>query len=201
MADEKKPEQKETPATGAETEPTETPTNEPAPPTPDLGDAGKRAIQSERDARKAAERRAADAEAKVQEFEDANKSETERLAGQAGREKKRADEADARAVSAEAKALRLQVALDKQVPAELIDRLRGETKEELEADAEALMALVGSGDGGKGGATPPGSFDGGARKPAPQKSLDDQIAEAERAGNWDVVDRLNLAKLAQVRAS
>lgn len=54
--------------------------------------------------------------------------------------------------------LRLRVALEKSIPADLIDRLRGETKEELEADADKLLEMV---------APAPSSFDGGARRSAP----------------------------------
>lgn len=38
--------------------------------------------------------------------------------------------------------LRLSVAAAKGLPAELVDRLRGETKESLEQDADSLLALV-----------------------------------------------------------
>src|SRR5690554_115189 len=58
---------------------------------------------------------------------------------------------------------RLQVALAKGLPAELAERLRGSTEEELSADADQLLALIPSGDeprrpapdpsqGGNGGA-------------------------------------------------
>lgn len=49
--------------------------------------------------------------------------------------------------------MRLRVALEKKLPAELIDRLQGSTKDELEADAEELLKLV----------KPASGFDGGAR--------------------------------------
>lgn len=59
--------------------------------------------------------------------------------------------------------MKLRVAIAKQLPAELINRLQGSTKEELEADADELMKLVKPAttprfDGGKGreqAATPP----------------------------------------------
>lgn len=55
------------------------------------------------------------------------------------------EEANARAKAAEGKYLRSAVALEKHLPAELADRLRGETREELISDAEALAKLVGAG--------------------------------------------------------
>lgn len=42
------------------------------------------------------------------------------------------------------KALRLSVAQDKGVPNDLVDRLKGSTKEELESDAEALLSALSS---------------------------------------------------------
>jgi hypothetical protein len=200
MADEPK---KEEPATGTETETTppeqtppaatEKPNDEEVLAAAQNPDAVKRALDAERETAKAAQRERDEALAKVKEYEDANKSDLEKAQTEA-------TDATTRAATAEAKALRLEVALDKKVPAELIDRLRGETKEELETDADALMALVGSGDGdGKGSATPPGSFDGGARKPTPNKNLDEQIAEAEKAGDTKRSIALKSQKLAQVR--
>lgn len=54
--------------------------------------------------------------------------------------------------------LRLTVALDKRLPAPLIDRLRGTSKEELEADADSLLKLVKANGSG---------FDGGPRDTPP----------------------------------
>lgn len=83
---------------------------------------------------------ARDAQAKVKEFEDAGKSEKEKLEG-------RASTAEERATAAEATALRLEVALDKAPEGmplskirQLAKRLSGKDKEELEADAEELFA-------------------------------------------------------------
>lgn len=72
---------------------------------------------------------------KVAQFEESKKTESERLTGERDTFKSQAEQA-------QAEALRLRVALSKQLPAELIDRLRGSTKEELEADADELLKLV-----------------------------------------------------------
>lgn len=49
---------------------------------------------------------------------------------------------EAQLKAAELKALRLEVATAKGLPQGLVDRLRGETREELEADAEVLAGLI-----------------------------------------------------------
>jgi hypothetical protein len=156
------PDKENTPATGAENTPAPETTTPPAPapettPAADesaLGDAGKKALDAERTARKAAEKAAADALAKVQEFEDRDKTEAEKLAD-------RATTAEERATKAETELTKTLVALEKNVPADLRDFLTGSTREELEAKADALLAHLKP----NGGTTPPpGSFDGGARQ-------------------------------------
>lgn len=77
-----------------------------------------------------------DAEAKVKKFEDAKKSESEKLT-------EKATTAEGRAAEAEAKALRLEIALDKGLTGKqaraFAKRLVGETQEELEEDADELL--------------------------------------------------------------
>ncbi len=70
---------------------------------------------------------------KVKEFEDADKSELEKAAAKAA-------EAEARAQEAEAKALRLEVAAAKGLTPSQAKRLIGGTREELEADADEILA-------------------------------------------------------------
>lgn len=132
----------------------------------DNPDAVKKAIQAERAnakvAKKAAEDAAAEAEklrAKVQEFEDRDKSEQEKA-------EKRAADAEAKAEKAEKKLLRLTVAGRKKLPVDLASRLQGETEAELEADADNLLKLVKEQD--------TVSVDGGARRST--KTPDDMNA-------------------------
>lgn len=160
-----------------------------------LGDAGKKALKAERDARKAAEKARDDALARAKQYEDAQKSDAEKL-------EERATEAE----KALAAANRRLAAMEAGLPADAADRLRGDTPEELKADAEALKALLGTPEAQKKneegeGATPPGSLDGGARTAAPKKSLDAQIAEATVAQDWERVSRLNTLKLAQLHVA
>lgn len=76
-----------------------------------------------------------DAALKLQELEDAKKTETEKLTDKLTTAAQQRDQLAS-------EAMKLRIALRKGVPADLIDRLRGETEEEVEADADALLALV-----------------------------------------------------------
>ena len=114
-------------------------TTAPETPEPDsLGEGGKKALEAERAARKEAERAAADLAAKVKEFEDAQKSEAERTAEALA-------EAQTRAAKAEAEALRLRVAAETELPADLHEFLSGDTEDELRAKAEKLKAATAAG--------------------------------------------------------
>lgn len=106
-----------------------------APEVPELGDAGKKAIQAERDARKVADKRADDLAAELKSIKDAQLS-TEDLAKQSAAE-----------TASDLAALRLEVnrktvALDKGVPANLLEFLTGETREAMEAQADILLTVL-----------------------------------------------------------
>ncbi len=103
----------------------------------DLGDAGKKALTAEREARKAAEKAAAEALARIKEFEDAQKSEAEKAADALRT-------AQETATQSAAKALRYEVAAEKGLPLEAAARLTGSTREELLADADVLKTLIGN---------------------------------------------------------
>lgn len=118
-------------------------------------DAVRSLITTEREARKAAESKATAEAAKVKTFEDRDKTDQEKA------EQKAAD-AEKKAADAEGKLLRLTVASEKKLPAELVEFLKGETKEELEASADKLLKFKGSST-----EEAPADLDGGARKPAP----------------------------------
>ena len=98
----------------------------------DLGDAGKKALDAERRDKRAAEKRAADLEARLKEFEDRDKTESTRAI-------ERAEAAEKAAAAAEARALRLEIASENGLTAAQAKRLVGETREELEADAKELL--------------------------------------------------------------
>lgn len=85
-------------------------------------------LAKERDARQAAE-------ARLKEFEDKDKTELQRL-------EERAAAAEKAAAERESALLRYRVGAAKGLPADLVERLRGDTEEELLADADALLALI-----------------------------------------------------------
>jgi hypothetical protein len=97
-----------------------------------LGEAGKKALDTERrNARQAAKERDALA-ARLQEFEDRDKTESQRATEALSAAEKRAADADARA-------LRLEIAAEKGLTPSQAKRLVGATREELEADAAELL--------------------------------------------------------------
>lgn len=90
---------------------------------------------------------------KLKEYEDANKSEQDKLAeAKAAAEKEAAD--------AKRDYLRLKVGTAKGLPPEVAERLRGDTEEEMTEDADRLLTIfkpgapTGSADGGNQGKTP-----------------------------------------------
>lgn len=120
----------EEPAKGDEGEPKGT----------DLGDAGKKALDAERREKRAAEKRAAELEARLKEFEDRDKTEAQKLA-------ERAEKAERDLAAIQQNALRAEVALEKGLTPSQAKRLIGATREELEADADELLKDLG--DAGK----------------------------------------------------
>ncbi|MEU4967782.1 hypothetical protein [Streptomyces smyrnaeus] len=135
----------------------------------DLGEGGKKALSEERAAKRQAQRAATAAQkqleeltAKLQEYEDAKKSDLDKLS-------ERATSAEQRAETAQAELMRYRVARDKKIPAEWVDRLRGSTQEDLEADADSLLEALAEQQRRR---TP--SYDGGVRqtaKPTDMNSL------------------------------
>jgi hypothetical protein len=108
----------------------------------DLGNAGKKALDAMKRERNAAKKALADAQAKLKQYEDKDKTETERLA-------EAAEEAKSRASKAEETHRKLATAMDRapdgatlaQIRA-VAKRLSGDSEEELESDADELFALL-----------------------------------------------------------
>lgn len=103
----------------------------------------KSALEKEREARKAAERAAREHGTKASEYDklvEARKSTEEKLTD-------RAQKAEGRASDLEAEVLRLRVAIEKQLPADLADRLRGDDETSLAEDADKLLGLMAPSDG------------------------------------------------------
>ena len=107
---------------------------------------------------------------KLQEYEDRNKSESQKLAD-------RAEAAERAAAESTARLLRYEVAADKGLPMSLAGRLQGSSKEELEADAEKLKKDFGLAESESTAGRP--SFDGGVRRPVQKpKSMNEFLRQA-----------------------
>lgn len=98
-----------------------------------LGEGGKKALQAEREARAAAEKRLSEVEASLQSARDAHSAEVAEL-----KEQVEAANAAVSAVSLERD--RTAVAFKAGLPADLVQFLRGDTVEELEESAQTLSA-------------------------------------------------------------
>lgn len=123
-----------------ETPPAPVPADPPKPTDPpkpgdQLGEPGLKALQAERDARADAEKALADL---TKEIEDGKKSAEQKAA-----EALAAAQRDA--ADAALKALRYEAAATKGIDLKLASRLTGTTKAELEADADVLKSLIGTG--------------------------------------------------------
>lgn len=117
--------EEEAPKETAEAQPEETP----------LGPSGEKALKAERQARKAAEKQLQELQDRIKSFEDRDKSDLERLTEQA-------QQAQAEAAKAQAELLRLRVAADSGLPADLIEFLGTGDEESLRAQAEKLLAAT-----------------------------------------------------------
>ena len=107
-----------------------------------LGDPGKRALDAMKRERNTARKELNDLKAQLKQYQDKDKTETERLS-------EARDEAAARAAKAEESFRYLTVAMDR-APAHatlkhvrmVAKRIRGESEEELEADADELFEML-----------------------------------------------------------
>lgn len=99
-----------------------------------LGDAGKRALEAERQARKAAEKAQKDLEDRLRAIEDKDKTELERA-------QQRLAELEKNYATEQQQRLRLQVASAHGVTADDLVLLTGSTEEELTAQATRIAAL------------------------------------------------------------
>ena len=131
----------------------------------------------------------ADAAQRLAEYEEAQKTEAQKLAD-------RLAAAEQKALAAELKALRSDIAQAKGVPAGL---LTGSTEEELNASADALLAF--RGEAVKPPAAPSSAGQGNVGQPlgAGGQDIDTQIKAANEAGDWRRALSLTNTKLADTR--
>ena len=128
----------------------------------------------------------ADAAKRLAEIEEAQKTETQKLADRLAAAEKKAQDA-------ELKALRSDIAQAKGVPAAL---LTGSTEDELNASADALIAFRGGAP--KPPTAPPAEgVQGNVGKPVGVTDIDTQIKAANEAGDWRRALSLTNTKLAE----
>ena len=94
-----------------------------------------KALAAERKQNREAQSRAKAAEQKLQEIEDAQKSEAEKL-------QERLVRAEQEAAAARVELLRERIAREEDVPHEFIDRLRGDTEDTIREDAKSFVAAL-----------------------------------------------------------
>jgi hypothetical protein len=94
-----------------------------------------KALARKWEARAKAAKADTDAAARWREYEQSQKSEHEKL-------QERLDALQAEATQATARLMRYEVASEKGIPAEAIDLLTGSSRDELEAAADKLLALI-----------------------------------------------------------
>lgn len=175
-----------------------TPETPPVKPEDGLGDAGKKAIQAERDRAKALEKQLGELKPLLdfvqqirggQAVPESQKTEADKLAARLAEVEKAASEE-------RMLRLRLEVATEKGLTSAQAARLSGSSKEELTADADALLALFPAFDPSKAATagTPKPDPSQGARSSGPP-DLDALIAEAESKGDTRTAIQLKVRKL------
>lgn len=183
------------PANPPTSAPASTPPTDPA--DQPLGPAGKKALDEERAARKELEKQLA-ALAPLKDLATALSGGQQPPAGKSAEEllnerfaKYETDLADERAAR-----WRAEVAAEKGLTAQQAARLQGASRDELAADADALVALFPTAPGGP--RTPAPDPSQGARGGTPP-DIDAQIREAQAKGDWRTVISLQNSKLANTK--
>lgn len=179
-----------TPATGQPTKTDPSTTSE----TP-LGEAGKKALAAEREARKTLEKQLADQAKQLEGLAPLGKlAEVLGVTPEPGKTdvdtlRERVEAQERRAAEAEIRALRLEVAAEKGLTPAQAARLAGATREELAADADALKALfpaIVSTTPGMPAPDPTQGARGGV------SDLQAQLVEAEKKGRAGVQDAIRI---------
>lgn len=139
-----------------------------------LGDAGKKALQAERDARAQAEKRAKDLEQQLATVQSAFETEKSTLQASIDDLTGQVSSASTEATTAQAQALKLRVALRKGLSEKFADRLQGDDEASLEADADEFAQLT----VGQGKTTPKPDLSQGAKGGGGETSTAQQFADA-----------------------
>lgn len=107
-----------------------------------LGDAGKRALDAERTARKESDTRLKEALAKLEQFEDAQRTDEEKREHELTTLRQQLDAERTNRAKVERDLLVNSVAAEHGLPPELAARLAGDDREELVEDAKVLQGLM-----------------------------------------------------------
>ena len=135
------------------------------------GEGLKKALAAKRRQHRDAESRAKAAEARLQEIEDAQKSEAEKL-------QERAVRAEKEAAEARTELLRERIAREEGVPPEFIDRLRGGTEGEIRDDAKLFVAALPAREGPDQKTAVPRARDGENPGTTAGLTTDEKVAQA-----------------------
>ena len=133
-----------------------------------LGDGGKRALQEERKARRDAEKTLTALQARLQEFEDRDKTELQKAI-------ERAEAAEKGASSMRVANTRLMAAATHNIPPDLIDLLGNGTDEEIDARAKLLAEKLSA-------ANPPPAAEAERKAPASTRPVESLTAGGQPAG-------------------
>lgn len=155
----------------------------------DLPDGVREVMRKERAAARNATRERDELAARLKEIEDRDKTDAERNREAAETATRERDEA-------RAQLMRERVARRLQVPDELVDRLRGDTEEALEADAKSLLGAMKAREPEQKTPSGPTVRDGDTPNAG---DIDAQIAAAEKAGDWATTIALKARKSAETK--
>lgn len=109
-----------------------------------LGEPGIKALHAERDARKQAEKDLEDTRARLQQLEDASKSDDQKQAERLQNLEQSDRQKDSKISSLEADLTRYRVAAAEGLDLEAAERLRGSTEDEIRADAKEFAKKFGT---------------------------------------------------------
>lgn len=101
-------------------------------------------------------------EARLKEYEAKQRQEEEKQLAEQNKWKELYEKLQAELKAREVENLRLRIASSKGLPNELVERLRGETEEELSKDADALLDLLGRRNEPRTAGVPPAPRNGNA---------------------------------------
>jgi hypothetical protein len=116
-----------------------------AKPDTSLGDSGREALDKERTARREADRQLAEARRQVAQLQDAGKDENERRRSELERAQERIGELEGQQRDRDLLDLKREVADELHLPASLAQRLVGDDRRSLKADAQKLAADLDAG--------------------------------------------------------